>query len=92
MFRTLTSFCGFDPDTPVKRHDNWRGTKQARDYIRDLLDKVSLAGFEARAVLEKSKTDSAERSSSEDVKHSSHLLDFVRFVGALVPVVSMKSK
>ena len=34
-----TSFYGFDPDAPVKRHDNWRGTKQARDYISELLDK-----------------------------------------------------
>ena len=34
-----TSFYGFDPDAPVKRHDNWRGTEQARKYISELLNK-----------------------------------------------------
>jgi hypothetical protein len=33
------SFHGFDPGAPVKRHDNWRGTEQARKYISELLDK-----------------------------------------------------
>ena len=34
-----TSFYGFDPDAPVKRHDNWRGTEQAKKYISELLNK-----------------------------------------------------
>ena len=34
-----TSFYGFDPDAPVKRHENWRGTEQARKYISELLNK-----------------------------------------------------
>ena len=34
-----TSFYGFDPDAPVKRHDNWRGTEQAKKYISGLLNK-----------------------------------------------------
>ena len=33
------SFYGFDPDAPVKRHDNWRGTEQAKKYISGLLNK-----------------------------------------------------
>ena len=33
------SFHGFDPDAPVRRHNNWRGTEQARKYISELLDK-----------------------------------------------------
>ena len=35
-----TSFHGFDPGAPVKRHNNWRGTEQleARKYISELLD------------------------------------------------------
>ena len=28
-----------DPDAPVKRHNNWRGTEQARKYISELLNK-----------------------------------------------------
>ena len=38
---------------------------EATPGIRDLVDRLSAAGFEARAVLEKSKADSAERSSSD---------------------------
>ena len=34
-----TSFHGFDPDAPVKRHNNWRGTEQAGKYISELLNK-----------------------------------------------------
>ncbi len=41
---------------------------EATPGIRDLVDRLSAAGFEARAVLEKSKADSAERSSSEHVQ------------------------
>ena len=36
------SFYGFDPDAPVKRHDNWRGTEQARKYISELLNKSGI--------------------------------------------------
>ena len=36
---TLSSFHGFDPDAPVRRHNKWRGTEQARKYISELLDK-----------------------------------------------------
>ena len=37
-----TSFHGFDPDAPVKRHSNWRGTGQAGKYISELLNKSGI--------------------------------------------------